>query len=347
MKMESLQGGMFTAETPEDVGPSSYEGTTDVVTPKDNNSSLDTGLSDPNSPYIDVPSLPTVSCGEVKLIVLKDTVESEEQKDKAENLTNPLEFHYKLQQTLQKDLTAQDGRGHIYVITDPKRPELRKIGMTEDPIGRKNKIQLRCGIEVDFVHCTKVNYQQRAEALIHAELAHLRDSHDCKCRTKHREWFHASDATCIESVNRWAKFVNTNPYNTRSKELHPFWKYLLAEKDPLSTDQNPTVNTLRGKWAEFLIPSYRDHLNYWNQYIQKHPLWSLIWEFFWQVNAVLAWTMLFMICQSALTFAAMLWCGLGALSSMSHSFSSFQRSGSYAKSPRRKTTKFPVVGTSP
>ena len=126
---------------------------------------------------------------------------------------------------LQKDLgTGKDsGRGYVYALSMKQYPGYIKIGRTGISVDGRQKAIERCvGDELHVFnqkdHYPVPNYE-RVENLIHEELRKERRKFACPCRKKttesdsmHNEWFAISEAKAAEVVDRWRKWMYSNPY---------------------------------------------------------------------------------------------------------------------------------------
>ena len=127
---------------------------------------------------------------------------------------------------LQKDLgmSKDPGQGYVYALSMEQYPGYIKIGRTSVSIVERQKSIERCvryKLHVfnqnDFYPVP--NYE-RVENLTHEELRNERRKFACPCRKKapgsdpsmHDEWFAISEAKAAEVVDRWRKWMYSNPY---------------------------------------------------------------------------------------------------------------------------------------
>lgn len=93
---------------------------------------------------------------------------------------NAFDLHNKLRGKLESPLTPGDQPGHIYIMRDPNRPQLLKIGRSTDTEARRKQIEKKCELEIKLIFCSNtVDYCTRTELLIHADLSDLCRPHVC------------------------------------------------------------------------------------------------------------------------------------------------------------------------
>ncbi|KAF2133264.1 hypothetical protein P153DRAFT_381702 [Dothidotthia symphoricarpi CBS 119687] len=245
-----------------------------------------------------------------------------------------LEIHTRLQDTFESDLTNSDQRGSIYVLLDPNRPELRKIGISTNVGKRQKSIQYACGLKLHLIHERTVDNYKRVEALVQDDLWNVCRPYKCqKCGTKHGEWFNVDNHLARETVDKWVKFMREEqPYDTTSKTLQPFWRHLIAVREPLFKEKSLDIDTLRMHWAHMLSPSVPIRLHY-----RVCMVWRFVWRFYWQVNATSAWVGVFVAFQNRLTFLFMLSSIVGVFISMYGGGDDWSPRAS--KSPRKSPSK--------
>ena len=129
--------------------------------------------------------------------------------------------------------------GRIYILRNIEYPGFVKIGRTTKPIRKRQNQINRCieqKLEVisgDDHSC--IPNHQRVERVIHKELWNYERHFACRsCKRKrqrcedndgtsvHSEWFEIPEAKAIEVVDRWRKWISTNPYcdgQLKQKEL--------------------------------------------------------------------------------------------------------------------------------
>lgn len=251
-----------------------------------------------------------------------------------------LDLHNKLQKCFESNLTNAEEQGSIYVYLDPSRPALRKIGRSKDVENRKKKLQYDCGLTLQLVHDRTVNYHKRAETLIHCDLLDLCQPYVCdKCGAKHGEWFSVGDQLARTVVDKWVDFMRQEkPYDPISRPLRPFWTHLISAREPLFKDKNLDIDTLRIYWARILSPSLLDRFDYKMSTLLAHTIWMFLWKFWWQVNAVGAWTMTFIAFQNHVTFLIMFSFIMGTFISMSRDLNQFPQLSKSAKKGKARAS---------
>lgn len=126
---------------------------------------------------------------------------------------------------LQKNLemSNEPSRGFVYALSMEQYPGYIKIGRTGDSvlkrlgcIERCVGYKLRVFNENDFF---KVPNYERVENLVHEELRNERRKFACPCKknatgndSMHEEWFAISEAKAAEVIDRWRKWMMSNPY---------------------------------------------------------------------------------------------------------------------------------------
>lgn len=219
-----------------------------------------------------------------------------------------LELHNRLREKLESRLTPKDQQGYIYILFDPERPHLHKIGKATYTNQRNQDIKYKCNLNLKLVHHGLVNYYTRTEALIHTDLTNLCRRYTCSsCGTKHGEWFEITKESAIESMERWVKFMRQeNPYVPESKELQPFLKNLVKEREHLYTDKHHNFKDLRKHWDLILSPTFIDRFKH-----RFNVIWKVVWKFYWPVNAVFASTVAFVAFSHPATFVFMVMSVIG------------------------------------
>jgi T5orf172 domain len=124
---------------------------------------------------------------------------------------------------LRKSLSPQDEnkKGFIYMYWIAGSFNFVKIGLTSrTTTERLNEWSKLCGHEIqEFTKSVEEPGDQlphihRVEALVHAELREARlEEIVCKgCRGGHIEWFAVSPAYAQKVINKWSKWIRTEPY---------------------------------------------------------------------------------------------------------------------------------------
>ena len=136
--------------------------------------------------------------------------------------------HLSLIREAKLDLTKEETEGIIYILRDPKRDGVLKIGRSSDPEKRHKRHKQKCGASMVCVFASnRVKNVKRVERLAHTDLKHLGRSWKCeRCSEEHREWFEVEEETAKEIVRKWIKWINEqDPY--RGGTLEPLWGYLM------------------------------------------------------------------------------------------------------------------------
>ena len=132
-----------------------------------------------------------------------------------------------LKEPLKKSKTTT--KGYIYALSIESCPGYIKIGRTAVSIPSRRKAIERCvsySLRVyndnDFY---RVGNYERLERLIHEELRNQRQKFACRCRKKatdvdcstvHGEWFAISEVKASEVINRWRKWMSSDPYTEKA-----------------------------------------------------------------------------------------------------------------------------------
>jgi len=137
----------------------------------------------------------------------------------------------------------------------------------------------KCGLVLTHVDHRRVQYCERTEKLIQAEISDFCDRWDCiRCTKTHKEWFKKDSQFLKECLHKWADFMDRAPYD--SKELQPFWKNWLEMRTHHSSREDLTYKKLRLLWTKSLVPTPlgRCHFEY-------EKITAYLGLYFWQVNA--------------------------------------------------------------
>ena len=116
-------------------------------------------------------------------------------------------------------------RGYIYALSIENYPGYVKIGYTGDSISSRLEAIEKCVSyklrRYDDNDYYRIPHYQRLEKLIHAELRNERRKFDCRCVKKatandcsriHGEWFAISQTEASVVINRWRRWISTDPY---------------------------------------------------------------------------------------------------------------------------------------
>ncbi|KAH7313119.1 T5orf172 domain-containing protein [Rhexocercosporidium sp. MPI-PUGE-AT-0058] len=145
---------------------------------------------------------------------------------------------------------AATKEGYIYILKAPQffareRPgqmPLVKIGMAMNPDRRVKEISKSCKMDdlerVSDTEDSSCRNYYKIEKLVHDELADYKQGLICagKHRTKkdveteHREWFAVSEIVALQTVQRWRRFMDQEPYDGRGI-LRDVWSKMTTRKD--------------------------------------------------------------------------------------------------------------------
>jgi hypothetical protein len=233
----------------------------------------------------------------------------------AKSKINATELHSKVWAALERELTPRDSKGYIYILWDPKRPRLHKIGRTIETGRRKGDLQRQCGSNLTLInHPTTVNNHFRTEYLIHMYLSDLCRPYVCEaCGRLHEEWFEISAKSAKTAVDLWVTFMDKeDPYDPETRQLRPFMEDLVKRRDRLLADADSKIETIRSHWDQILSPSSFDRFRF--NFI---VVWDLLWKYYWPINTMFAWTVAFVASRHAVTFLLMAASVVGTFISMS------------------------------
>lgn len=119
---------------------------------------------------------------------------------------------------LKKPATGRSEKvGWIYVIHPSKLPGMFKVGYTAKPPEHRFTKHRRCHPEFEVITTELIPYAYRVEQLIFTEFTnnHWELENGCpKCDGKfHRELLDIDEKTLLQSLEKWIKFVKSNPYS--------------------------------------------------------------------------------------------------------------------------------------
>lgn len=171
----------------------------------------------------------------------------------------------------KKQRRQQDhGNNYLFEVKPSQSPEktIWKVGFTTGPTYKRQK-----NIFNDCQHHSirgqydpghvAIRLCQRAESLIHAELARHRYNFDCMCRVHdHREYFDVDPQLALEVIRRWRTFCMREPYDAKGR-LQPFWEDRLRDMDRrqrLRADLDMTER--RKQWDRFVHATLLDAIWY-------------------------------------------------------------------------------------
>ncbi|KAH7121181.1 hypothetical protein B0J11DRAFT_533617 [Dendryphion nanum] len=218
------------------------------------------------------------------------------------------ELHESLKCKIRKDFTPSADKGVVYILRDPKRHSLLKIGSSINIRQRRENIQRKCGLELEVVYISdEIHDYFRAEILTHEDLKPFARPYTCICGTEHREWHEVSEKVAKDTVHRWVAFMQTKPY-TQAGKLEGLWDHLLTQRSSaLRFRDIIDHDTLRNHWNLILsVPSWLDQAKYLLHCLQNHQLWWYLWQFSWQVSTVLSWLVTFVVVWNRFSFAVLL-----------------------------------------
>lgn len=140
-----------------------------------------------------------------------------------------LETTYEVFRVMKRPLSDKKDldEGYVYTLRMVERPGYLKIGRTTVDIEKRRKqinscikYQLEAANDADL--CSVSNHT-RVETLVHKELRNYRRAFPCGCKKKaknrkcdglnmHGEWFFIDEAKAFEAIERWRKWMSTDPY---------------------------------------------------------------------------------------------------------------------------------------
>lgn len=136
--------------------------------------------------------------------------------------------------------TMQSGHAHntknigrLYVLRDPNRSGLLKIGFSEEKEIEKRWQSTPCSKVAVPVFVSKDMFPGafKAEALVKASLRHRRMTNSCAlCNKYHTEWFWVEQDVILAWVHAWTAYVQSDIYNSAgypTGEYHEFANRLL------------------------------------------------------------------------------------------------------------------------
>ncbi len=146
-----------------------------------------------------------------------------------------------LRKKLRKPLGKKDEKsGYVYMYRRRNFPGHVKIGITTRTVDiRMRELASRCGFDLELIyesHQRRIPNVQRAEALIHAQLALSRKWERCSgCGIRHKECVEISEHKALAVVEYWRSFMEARPYTIDGRSLKPQW---VAYLDRLEGKQN-------------------------------------------------------------------------------------------------------------
>ncbi|PWI65241.1 hypothetical protein PCL_07291 [Purpureocillium lilacinum] len=150
-----------------------------------------------------------------------------------DDTTNRRPPHARVKRLITTCLNSNDpsDSGYVYAYTVQGNPQYVKIGCTTDTVEQRlREWEFDCNRASTVLYpmpsstVARVSNVRRVEALCHAELSHRRIRIDCKgCLKPHLEWFEVSAADAIAVIQKWSKWMATEPYqfSVEKWELKP------------------------------------------------------------------------------------------------------------------------------
>lgn len=220
----------------------------------------------------------------------------------------PQALHEKVRTFIRSNFTPSKEKGIVYVLRNPQWPNILKIGNSKNLEQRTKNIKSKCGLILEVVHISPEVYNRvRVEKLAQKDLLHLKRPYTCpKCFGSHDEWFEVSDEMAKATVDRWATFLQSDPYCLRG-QLKGIWDHLLTERSNLLQKCLDIDHEARWKhWDSVLCaPNTFDHVKYALYCTRSHPIWPALWQFSWQFSTVMSLTIIFVVVRNSLTFGVL------------------------------------------
>jgi hypothetical protein len=144
----------------------------------------------------------------------------------------------RVKKKMKKELELVDLRsGYVYAYEVPGNSGYVKIGYTSRSVGARHaEWEFECNRLPKVLYPTPsgaiavVSNARRVEALCHEELDHRRIRIYCQgCLKQHVEWFEVSAAEAVAVIQKWSRWMATNPY--QSIELRSGVKRTIREEE--------------------------------------------------------------------------------------------------------------------
>ena len=132
---------------------------------------------------------------------------------------DPLEI---LRSKASEPLVDKDfNHGIVYVYSVDGNPSLIKIGYTGRSLQiRQAEIEFGCNRKCKILHYGKVPNAKQVEELCHADLHEDRVQIYCSgCLGNHNEWFNITEEKARAVLDKWATWIESIPYETRSLRI--------------------------------------------------------------------------------------------------------------------------------
>jgi hypothetical protein len=137
--------------------------------------------------------------------------------------------NHRLIQAAKKKLSGDEKPGYLYILYDPEKPDLLKVGRSVQVENRGKQHRLACGLVTKWVKISNcMPNMKRAEKLALIDMDHLKTKWICsKCSREHQEWFQISEEKAKAVVAKWVTWINKQaPYNAEGN-LEPIWGWLI------------------------------------------------------------------------------------------------------------------------
>ncbi|KAF2423524.1 hypothetical protein EJ08DRAFT_682287 [Tothia fuscella] len=145
----------------------------------------------------------------------------------------------KITSRLTKKQYRAKNPGYVYILEDPQRPGLYKIGMSKAVGIRTLQIEKDCGLALNILNLDNppMLAEKRAELLCQKELRAFNVPVACRKCTRpdgtpkiHKEWFRIEYNLVEKVVHKWTEFLIQRPYD-KEGELKTFWRERLNIQD--------------------------------------------------------------------------------------------------------------------
>jgi hypothetical protein len=181
--------------------------------------------------------------------------------------------------------------GYVYIVHDPERPGMLKIGTSKDFPERFDQIEKHCEVDLSIIFVSPPIFAEaRAEKLAQDELKLFNTPFHCsKCvrqdgnPQKHKEWFKVDYKLAEKIVKKWTTFMDHKPY-TADGSLDGFWLYkLYLEKSDLAGEDKlrsleDCAQMRHDIWLKFTTPNRWHKARYhWRntlQAIRRFDFWK-------------------------------------------------------------------------
>ncbi|KAL6918485.1 hypothetical protein FSST1_009980 [Fusarium sambucinum] len=158
---------------------------------------------------------------------------------RSNNLSDYRSSYPMIKQKITKALkTVDHSDGYIYMYEVEGNPGFVKIGYTTHPSvdKRLEEWEFDCNrvskalYPIPLSTAELVPHAHRVEALCHAELDHRRIRIYCHaCLKPHIEWFEVSSTDAIKIIQKWSRWMKTNPYKPPALREGKKWMIKIEE----------------------------------------------------------------------------------------------------------------------